>query len=108
MAASISAASTNENGPNVDTMSSTEPTAAMRCSGPSVRHAGRSPRANSESLATREPCIRLMPVGDLFLTFFPTQIHLAIFAQRWEVDQTAVEVADDHFHRVQLRGSRLE
>src|SRR4051794_31705009 len=103
-AVTISATSTHENGPNVETIRSSEPAAATRCSGPSTRHA----RAYSEILAPGETCIRLVPVRDLVLALFPAQVDLATVAQRREVDQPALEITDDHLDRVELAGSCLQ
>src|SRR4051794_9776132 len=100
----ISATSTQLNGPKVDTISSSEPTAATRCSEPSRRHA----RLSSELLPARETCIGLVPVRDLVLAFLPAEIDLAAVAQRGEVDEPPLEVAHDHLHRIELAGRRLQ
>src|SRR3954451_6726030 len=103
-AVTISATSTHENGPNVETIRSSDPAAATRCSGPSTRHA----RAYSEILAPGETCIGLVPVGDLVLAFLPAEVDLTTVAQRGEVHQPALEVADDHLDGVELARSRLQ
>src|SRR4051794_19972308 len=100
----ISATSTQLNGPNVDTISSSEPTAATRCSEPRTRQACLS----SELLPARETCIRLVPMRDLVFAFLPAEVDLAAVAQRREVDQPALEVAHDHLHRVELAGCCLQ
>src|SRR4051812_40708936 len=107
-AASTSAASTKVNDPNVETIRSSEPPAATRCSDPSRRQAGGRLRAKSEILATGETCIGLVPLGDLVFALFPAEVDLAPVAHGGEVDQPALEIADDHFHCVQLAGCCLE
>src|SRR3954452_14134146 len=100
----ISAASTHVNGPNVETISSSEPTAARRCSEPSTRQAARS----SEILPPAEARIDLVPVRDLVLAFLPAEVDLAAVAHGREVDQSALEVAHDHLDRVELARRRLQ
>src|SRR5947209_17970534 len=104
----LSAASMNENGPNVETISRIEPAAATRCSGPSRRQAATRPRACSESLPAREPCIDLVPVADLRLALLPAEVDLVIFAQLREVDAAPLGVADDDLHRLERGGRRLQ
>src|SRR5947209_14840261 len=48
-----------------------------------------------ELLAPRVPGVQLVPEGDVVLAVDPTQIDLAAVAQGGEVDQPAVEVAQD-------------
>src|SRR5437868_6662098 len=100
-AARISAASMNVNAPNVETISSSEPTAATRCSEPSRRQACGRLRMNSELLAPREASIGFVPVGDLVLALFPAEIDLAAVPHSREVHEPALQVTDDHLHRIQ-------
>src|SRR5437588_9496485 len=48
-----------------------------------------------ELLAPRVPGVQLVPEGDVVLAVDPAQIDLAAVAQCGEVDQPAVEVAQD-------------
>src|SRR4051812_39656482 len=89
-------------------MSSTQPTAAMRCSVPSTRHAATQRRGSSERLPTRKARIGLVPEPDLVLALFPAEVDLAVAAEGGEVDEPAVEIADDDVDRVQLGRRRLQ
>src|SRR4051794_34609265 len=94
------AASTNENGPNVETTSSSAATPATRCSKFSRRQVAR--MGMSERLASAIPGVRVVPVADLVLAGLPAEVDLAAVAQRREVDEPALEVAQHHVHRLQL------
>src|SRR3954466_5328506 len=111
------AASTKENGPNVLTINSSAPTAATRCSKfrrlqasltPRRGSAGRSRRrrrrrgGRSERAASAIARVEVVPVPDLVLALLPAEEHLAAVADRGEIDQAAVEVAEHHLHRLQL------
>src|SRR5215212_2639219 len=108
------AASTNENGPNVLITSSSAPTPATRCSKFSRRQVSATPSAtrcgSSERLASGKARVRVVPEGDLVLALLPAEVDLAALAQRREVDQSAVEVAQDDLHRLELaeRALKLE
>src|SRR3954454_676512 len=100
------AASTNENGPNVETTSRSAATPAMRCSKfsrPQVARRGRSERATSAI-----PGFEIVPEADLVLSRLPAQVHLATVAHGREVHQAALEVAQHHLHRLKLAERALE
>src|SRR3954451_19787976 len=105
-AVSIVAPSTNENGPNVLTIRSSAATPATRCSKFSRRHVPATPsaarRGSSERLASAITRVGVVPELDLVLTRLPAEVHLAPVAQRREVDQPALEVAQDDLHGLQL------
>src|SRR3954452_19929085 len=129
----IVAASTNENGPNVETTSSSAATPATRCSkfsrrqvarmGMSERLGGAPPPATrgakfsrrqgarmgmSERLASAIPGVRVVPVADLVLAGLPAEVDLAAVAQCREVDEPALEVAQHDVHRLQLAECPLQ
>src|SRR4051794_12740817 len=100
------AASTNENGPNVETIRSSAATPAPRCSKLSRRQVA----TGSERLASAITRVRVVPEADLVLARLPAQIDLAAVAQGGEVDQSALEVAQHDLHRLELaeRALKLE
>src|SRR4051812_11949117 len=108
----IVAASTNENGPNVLTIKRSAATPATRCSKFSRRHVSTTPsaarRGSSERLASAIAGVGVVPVLDLVLSRLPAEIYLAAVAERREVDQPALEVAQDHLHRLQLAERALQ
>src|SRR6185312_7677782 len=55
-----------------------------------------------ERLPSRIPRLELVPERDLILALDPAQVHLAPLAQRGEVDQSALEVAQNDLHRLEL------
>src|SRR4051794_27864575 len=103
-ATSTIAASTNENGPNVLTIRSSAPTPATRCSKFSRRQVSATPSAtrcgSSERLAPGIARVLVVPEADLVLPFLPAQVDLASLAHRREVDQAALQVAQDDVHRL--------
>src|SRR5690242_6474088 len=106
------AASTNENGPNVLTTSSTAPTPAARCSKLSLRQVPAMPSATrrgiSERLAPAIARLRIVPEGDLLLALLPAEVDLVPVAQRGEVDQPALEVAQHDLHLLEIAERALE
>src|SRR3954454_23998466 len=59
-------------------------------------------------LAARVAGVELVPQADVGLPVDPAQVHLAAVAQRGEVDEAAVEVAQDDPALVELRDAGLE
>src|SRR3954471_22747604 len=106
------AASTNENGPNVLTTSSSAPIPATRCSKFSRRQVSTTPiaarRGSSERLASAIAGIDVVPELDLGLAGLPAEVDLAAVAHGGEVDEAALEVAQHHLHRLQLAERALE
>src|SRR3954470_23267365 len=106
------AASTNENGPNVLITSSSAPTAAARCSKFSFRHVPAMPSAtrcgSSERLPAPISRFRVVPEGHLVLALLPAEVDLATFAERGEVHQPTIEVAQDDLHLLQVAECALE
>src|SRR3954471_10738454 len=106
------AASTNENGPNVLTTSSSAPIPATRCSKFSRRHVSTAPiaarRGSSERLASAIAGLDVVPELDLGLAGLPAEVDLATVAHRGEVDEPALEVAQHDLHRLQLAERALE
>src|SRR4051794_22056188 len=100
------AASTNENGPKVETMSSSAPTPATRCSKFSRPQVDRS--GSSERLASAIARLEVVPEADLVLARLPAQVHLAAVAHGREVDEPALEVAQHDVHRLKLAKRTLE
>src|SRR4051794_11901524 len=106
------AASTNENGPNVLTTSRSAPTPATRCSKFSRRQVSTTPSATrcgrSERLASAIARVGVVPEGDLVLALLPAEVDLAPVAQGREVHQSAVEVAQNDLHLLELAERALE
>src|SRR3954468_24185960 len=98
------AASTNENGPNVDTIRSSAATPATRCSKLSRRQVP----ASSERLTSAISRIHVVPERDLVLARLPAQVDLAAVTESREVDEPALEVAQHDFHRLELAEGALE
>src|SRR5687767_5651002 len=104
-ASSSTPASTNEKSPSVLTIRSNAPTAATRCSKFRSRAARTIRRGRSrivERAAAREAGLGLVPVADGVLAVLPAQVHLASVADRGEVEQAAVEVAQHDLELAQL------
>src|SRR5829696_8543165 len=113
LASSSSPASTNENGPKVLTIRRTAADPARRCSKLSSRAARKTREANSaivERPAATEAGVGLVPEGDRVLALLPAEVDLLAVAERREVEQPAVEVAQDHLQLAQLdhRVAQLE
>src|SRR4051812_26978631 len=106
------AASTNENGPKVLTTNSSAPMPATRCSKFSRRQVSTTPiaarRGSSERLAPAIAGIDVVPELDLGLAGLPAEVDLAAVAHGGEVDEAALEVAQDHLHRRQPAGGARE
>src|SRR5207248_859143 len=114
-ATTMIATSTNENGPIVLTIRSTEPMPAARCSRLSRRQvsATASPcsfSGSSERLSSGIARLGIVPPGDLVLSLLPAEVHLLAFAHGREVDQPALQVAEHDLHRLELveRVAKLE
>src|SRR4051794_20491024 len=104
MPVSTIAASTNENGPNVETISSSAATPAPRCS----KFSRRQLATGSERLTSAIARIRVVPEADLVLARLPAQVDLATVAQGGEVDQPALEVTQHALHRLEFAERALQ
>src|SRR3954447_3076595 len=109
---STSATSTNENGPNVLTTSRSEPIPDTRCSKFSRRQVSTTPsaarRGSSERPASAITGVGVVPELDLALARLPAEVDLATVPQGREVDEAALQVAQDHVHRLQLAERPLQ
>ena len=72
------------------TIKSDAATAATRCSAFQARHMA---ATWLERLAAGKARLQVVPVADLVFTLDPAEVHLAVVADRREVDEAAVEVA---------------
>src|SRR3954447_17100167 len=106
----ISAASTNEKGPKVLTISSNAPTAATFCSKLTRLKIARARRlagptresATLERLPARQAGVGPVPEGDLVLALLPAQVDLLAVADGGEVHEPALEVAQHHLAVAEL------
>ena len=50
---------------------------------------------SGQRLPSRVPAVELVPPGDLVLAELPAQVDLLAVQDRWEIDQSTLDVLDD-------------